>query len=239
MKKTSLYSVIVSVCLLFVACKPSTLLTAGFESDAINSPPAKNLPGDPAGDEILFDAALDPQLKVQNSTIAGSKSLHFTNVPITNPAGHLRWLSFKGIDTDLTKTIWFTHTGQNTGASHDLLIDVSDGHGHIMARMRIKSDGVVGLATNLLDDYTNVIGNVGSGVHTIVFTTSPSSLKYNVTIIKSSGPAITAENKPMITEEALSFANPANPMISFQHSEESGSGHTYAIGSVLISKKKP
>jgi hypothetical protein len=81
-------------------------------------------------------------------------------------------LSFKGVGTDLTKTIWFTHTGQNTGASHNVLIDVSDGHGNLIARMRIATDGQVGLATNILDNYTDVIGNIGSQVHTIIFTVS-------------------------------------------------------------------
>ena len=226
-------------CCLVMSCQTSKILTADFESDAVNNPPATNLAGDPTGDVIEFNNALLPQLKVQSSTIAGAKALHFTNVSISNPGGHQRWLSFKGIGTDLTKTLWFTHTGQNTAAGNPVLIDVSDGHGHLMARMRIASNGDVGLATNILDNYSNVIGNVGSEVHTIVFTVMPSTLKYNVTIFKTSGPAITAENKPMITEDVLSFNNPAHPMISFQHSENSASGHTYALGSVVISRKKP
>lgn len=238
MKKLTLSCLVILSSLMW-SCQSSKILSASFEGDAINNPPAKNLPGDPTGDVIEYNVALEPQLKVQNSTIAGSKSLHFTNVPISNPSGHQRWLSFKGIGTNLTKTLWFTHTGQNTGASHDFLIDVSDGHGHLMARMRIKTNGEVGLATNITDDYSDVIGNIGSEVHTIIFTTSPSTLKYNVTIFKSTGPAITAENKPMITTDKLLFNNPAHPMISFQHSEQAGSAHTYAIGSVTISRKKP
>ncbi|WP_276366033.1 hypothetical protein [Chryseolinea sp. H1M3-3] len=239
MKRLSIHLLVLLLSFLGWSCQSSKILSASFEGDAINNPPNKNLPGDPAGDVIEYVNALEPQLKVQNSPIAGAKALHFTNVAITNPPGHQRWLSFKGVGTDLTKTIWFTHTGQNTGASHDLLIDVSDGHGHLMARMRIKSNGEVGLAKNITDDYTDVLGNIGSEVHTIIFTTSASTLKYNVTIFKTTGPAITAENKPMITDNALSFNNPAHPMLSFQHSEQSGSSHTYAIGSVTISKKKP
>src|SRR5688572_24808767 len=219
MKKLSVYCLAILASSLVMSCQTSKILTADFESDAINNPPATNLPGDPNGDVIEFNNALLPQLKVQNSSIAGAKALHFTNVPISNPGGHQRWLSFKGVGTDLTKTLWFTHTGQNTSAGNPVLIDVSDGHGHLMARMRIASNGDVGLATNILDNYSDVIGNIGSQVHTIIFTVSPSSLKYNVTIFKTSGPTITAENKPMITEDALSFNNPAHPMISFQHSE--------------------
>jgi hypothetical protein len=242
MKKLSVYllaSVALAVCAMMSSCKSDKILSAGFEGDGINSPPNKTLPGDPAGDEIQYNSALDPQLRVQASTIAGSKSLHFTNVSIADPGGHQRWVSFRGIGTNLTETVWFLHTGQNTGAAHDVLIDVSDGHAHLIARMRIRSDGEVALAKNILDNYTDVIGNVGSEVHTVIFTCSASTLKYNVSIYKTTGPAILAENKPMITENALSFNNPAHPTLSFQHSASSAAGHTYAIGSVSITRKKP
>lgn len=239
MKKLQVYLSAIVICAGMWSCSTSALLTASFEGDAINSAPATDLPGAPSGDVIEFHTDMTPQLKVQNSSIAGSKALHFTNVSIPAVSGHQRWLSFKGIGTDLTKTIWFTHTGQNTGASHNFLIDISDGHGNLFARMRIATNGEVGLATNILDNYTDVIGNVGSQVHTIIFTVTASTLKYNVTIYPSSGPAISAVDKPMITDNALTFNNPAHPMISFQHSEESGSSHTYALGSVSISKKAP
>jgi hypothetical protein len=239
MKKLHVYLSAIAICAVMWSCKTSAILSASFESDAINSAPATDLPGAPSGDVIQYHTDMTPQLKVQNSTIAGSKALHFTNVSIPDVSGHQRWLSFKGVGTDLTKTIWFTHTGQNTGASHDLHIDVSDGHGNVIARMRIATNGQVALAKNITDDYTDVIGNVGSQVHTIIFTVSASTLKYNVTIFTTNGPTITAENKPMITDNQLSFSNPAHPTLSFQHSEAAGSGHTYAIGSVSISKKKP
>lgn len=242
MKKLSVYlltSVALVVCSLISSCKSDKILSAGFEGDAINSPPNKTLPGDPAGDEIQYNSALNPQLKVQSSTIAGSKSLHFTSVAISDPGASERWVSFRGIGTNLAETIWFLHTGQNTGAAHDVLIDVSDGHGHLIARMRIKPDGEVALAKNIADYYTDVIGNVGSEVHTIIFTCSASTLKYNVSIFKTTGPAIVVENKPMITENALNFNNPAHPTLSFQHVQSSPPSHTYAIGSVSITRKKP
>ena len=120
-----------------------------------------------------------------------------------------------------------------------MLIDVSDGHVQLIARMRISADGDVGLAKNIQDNYTNVIGNVGSGVHTVVFTVTTSALKYNVTIFPESGPAITAENNPMITDNPLSFNNPAHPTLSFLHEGSIPTGNSYAIGSVSISRKKP
>jgi hypothetical protein len=237
MKKLTL-SLIVLVSLLGWSCKSSKILTATFEGDPVNGLPAKNLPGDPSGDAIEYHDAIQPRLKVQNSTIAGAKALNFTFNPINNPPTlSAQWLSFKGIGTDLTETIWLTHTGQNNGAT--VLIDVTDGHAHIIARMRISPNGDVGLAQNIQDDYTNVIGNVGVGVHTVVFTVTTSSLKYNVTVFPESGPAITEENNPMITNNPLYFNNPAHPMLSFLHQGSVPNGNSYAIGSVSISRKKP
>ena len=181
MKKLT-FSLIVLVSLLGWSCESSKILTATFEGDPINGLPAKNLPGDPSGDAIGYHDAIQPRLKVQNSTISGSKALIFTFNPLPNPNDpptlSEQWLSFKGIGTDLTETIWFTHTGQNNGAT--VLIDVSDGHANLIAMMRISPNGDVG-SLKSADDFNNVIGNVGNGVHTVVFTVTTSALKYNVT----------------------------------------------------------
>jgi hypothetical protein len=221
----------------FLGWSCSRILNATFESDALNTVPATDLPGAPAGDVIDFHPAISTRLKVQNSTISGSKALHFIHDPIADPPPlSSQWLNFKGVGTDLTKTLWFVHTGQNNGVN--VSIDVSDGHGHLMARMLIQVNGEVALSENLGDNYSNVIGNVGSGKHTVIFTVFASTLKYNVSILKESGPAITAENLPMITTDPLAFNNPAHPMLSFLHNDITN-GNNYAIGSVYISRKEP
>lgn len=236
MKKLT-FSLIMLVSLLGWSCKSSKILEATFEGDPINGLPAKDLPGDPSGDAIAYHDAIQPRLKVQNSTISGSKALIFTYNPLTNPNNpptlSEQYLSFRGIGTDLTETIWFTYTGQNNGAA--VLISVSDGHANSIAMMRISPNGNVALA----DDFTNVIGSVGNGVHTVVFTATTSALKYNVTVFPESGPAITAENKPMITNNPLYFNNPAHPTLGFLHEGSVPTGNSYAIGSVTISRKKP
>lgn len=233
MKKFALSLV---VFIAFAASSCTKLLTATFESDALNSPPATNLPGAPSGDVIQFHEAVTPQLKVQSSTISGDKALFYSNAALTDPPPVAsRWIAFRGTEADLTETIWFQHTGENMGSV--IMIDVSDGHQNLIARMRIMPDGEVGLATAINDTYSDVIGDLASGSHTIIFTTMASSLKYNVTILQSGGTTITASNKPMITQNKLSFANPAHPTLSFL---QQGTGSlTYAIGSVDISRKKP
>ena len=239
MKKQLLYLFAAFCGIAFCSCSSSRILYTNFQSDAINHPPAANIPGPPSGDMILFDPALAPQLRVENAATAGTKELHFINAPVTISSGHDAWVNFTGIATNLLNTLWFTHTARNVNATGDVLMDVSDGAGHLMARMRIQANGQVGLARNILDIYTDVIGTLGQSEHTIVFTVMPSSLTYNVTIFRTGEPAITALNKPMITRNTLEFANPAHPSISFQHASTSESNHQYIIESVLISKKNP
>jgi hypothetical protein len=221
-----------------VSCKSSKILSAGFESDVLNQPPATNLAGDPSGDVIQFVPELASQLSVENSSDAGKKAMHLMNVPVS-VGGHSKWISFRGISTNLVETLWFTYAAKNNNPAGHVMIDVSDGAGHLLARMRIHSNGDIRLAKNILDDYTDLIGNIGQNAHTVVFTTSPSSLKYNVTVFQTGGSAITAENKPMITTNALEFANPAHPTISFSHASTGSGNHHYIIESVSISRKKP
>jgi hypothetical protein len=106
MKKLSFYALAIVVCCMTCSCESSKILTATFEADAVNSPPAKNLPGDPSGDSIEYHDAVAPLLKVQNSGISGSKALHYTMLAINNPPPQTeQYVSFKGVGTDLTETL--------------------------------------------------------------------------------------------------------------------------------------
>ncbi|MEO6455326.1 MAG: hypothetical protein ABIN97_14695 [Ginsengibacter sp.] len=241
MKKQLLYLLLLLCSIASYSCNSTKILSATFESDVISSAPATNLVGEPTGDVITYNAAIEPQLRVQNSETAGEKALHFINAALAGEpiSGHNRWVGFRGIGTNLINTLWFTHTAKNVLPTGDLLIDVSDGNGNVMARMRIRANGEVGLARNIQDIYTDVIGNLGQNGHTIIFTTMPSELKYNVTIFRTGAAAITALNKPMVTENVLSFANPAHPTISFQYPVSPSGTQKYIIESVLISRRNP
>ncbi len=238
MKTPSAPVVIAMLTYLVMACQCSKILTATFEADAINGPPAKNLPGAPAGDEINYHNAVVPRLKVQNSAIAGSKALQYIDAPIADaPPLASQWLGFEGIETSLTQTLWFTLTGQYHGAA--VTIDISDGDINTMGRLEIDDNGDVRVIHSFAETEDHLIGNIGTGVHTIVFTVFTSELKYNVSILKDGGSNLIAENQPMITTDKLSFKNPANPTISFLLSNPLSSLNYYEIGSVYISKKKP
>lgn len=61
----------------FVSCLASSrseILSAPFEEDAINSPPDSDLPNSPTTDKIQFNLAMEPQPRVQNFDIWGSKA---------------------------------------------------------------------------------------------------------------------------------------------------------------------
>ena len=99
MKKFT-FSLIMLASLLGWSCKSSKILEATFEGDSVNGLPAKNLPGDPSGDAIGYHDDIQTRLKVQNSTISGSKALIYTFTPVTNPNNpptlSQQYLSFKG-----------------------------------------------------------------------------------------------------------------------------------------------
>jgi hypothetical protein len=238
MKKSIYTLVVVAYFAAMTSCQTTKLLDASFEADAINSPPNKTLPGSPTGDEIIYNDVIIPQLKVVSSTIAGAKALAFSNVSIGDPSELQRFLRFKAGPTDLTKTVWFYFAGQNTNPSEDVFIDLNDGYDASIARMRIQPDGTVSVVNG--SNYLNykVIGNVGSQVHTVIFTTSLVSKTYNLTIFRQNQSALTAENLPFIEQDATQFKNPARPTIAFTH-QGSAASHTYALGFVSISKKKP
>ena len=239
MKTFNIWICLAVLCAVITSCSTTTLLTATFEGDAVGSSPDKTLPGNPSGDEIQYVSEMEPRLKVQNSTISGAKALHFTLAPIADISGHQRGVSFKGASTNLTETVWFMFSGQNTNAtSNDVYMDLSDGASHPIARLTIKPNGNVELTNDLTYTSSELIGNVGTEVHTILFTTFAGTLKYNVSIYKETGPAILKENRNMLTTNPTEFVNPARPTISFSNQGTSGS-QIYAIGNVLITRRQP
>lgn len=239
MKIIKLAAILLALWSISFGCKTDKILTADFERDALNAPPAKNLPNAPDGDEITYHDAIQPRLRVVSSTLSGSKALQYSDNFIENPPPLAsQWLGFKGIETSLTQTLWFIYTGQIHGKG--VTVDISDGDLQVMGRLIISDSGEVSVVHSFDPNATHHnMGNVGQGPHTVVFTVFTSQLKYNVTIVRESGPALVAENQPMLTTDLLQFKNPARPKISFLLLPPNGSTSFYEIGSVNITKKKP
>lgn len=242
MKQLPIFLAIACACSILFSCKTTTLLNATFEADAVGAHPATNLPGEPTGDVIQYAAPLATQLIIGNSLVPSSgttKALYFTNAPTTADALSL-WASFKGTATDLTNPIWVYYNAKNTGAIVPVMIDITDGSVNLIARMRIDANGDISLARNITDIYTDLIGNIGTLGHTIFFTLNFASLRYNVTVLKEQGASITALDKLMITQNALQFANPAHPSISYSYQNASRNvNQKYIIEDIHITKKIP
>jgi hypothetical protein len=245
MKKLSVLMYISLACITMFSCTTTTLLNATFESDAIGSHPARNLPGAPTGDVIQYVPGVEPQLIIGNGTVTPGttpgKALLFTNAPTVGTVSATDlWVSFKGTSTNLTNTVWIVYTAKNTGAVSPLLIDVTDGTSNLVARMRVDPNGTMALARNILDPYTDVIGNVGNDTHTVVFTLNFANLQYNVTVFRNQGSPLTFANRPMITQSVLQFVNPANPALNFSYQGTYRNvNQKYVIEEIQITKRIP
>lgn len=239
MKSIYHFSIITLVSLSVFSCKTTSILRTNFNTSAIGSTPAHDLPGDPSGDRVDFHDALAPGLKIREWNTSGKKGLEYSSVNTGDISGHYTWLSFRGISTNFAETIWYIYSAKYNSTSGDILTDLTDGSGTPIARMRITSSGSVSLTSG---DWTTsrVIGNIPPGaVHSVIFTVLASQLKYNLLITSPGSDAIRVTNEPMMTTSALNFHNPANPSIAFQHGDRSGQGSKYTIESISISRNDP
>ena len=238
--KTFQYFCTILVCsAFFSSCKSTYILRSNFESDAINSLPNKSLPGDPGGDALEYSSQVEPRLKVVSS--AGQKSLRFSQSAAPGLTAFNQWITFRGISTDFTQTVWYyyTATQQSTSGGY-VLVELGDGSAGIVARLTIKANGEVTLLRNLTTQQQDVIGTITEGVsHTVVFTVDMAASKYNVTIFKSAGEAITVTNKTVVLGTGVSYANPARPTMSFRYEEGQSDARRYTLEAVTISRKKP
>ncbi|MCF0054167.1 hypothetical protein [Dyadobacter sp. CY356] len=222
------------------SCKTTAVLTETFESDVVGSLPVMNISGAPAGDEVVYEPVLTPRLKVTTSTnSAGQKALTFSQAAATGLTAHNQFLSFRGISTNFTKPLWFSFIGTLSGSGSDLMIDIADGSAGLIARMYFRNNGDVELERSLAGTPAELIGNIPLGtIHTIVFTLDMNKKSFNLTIFKSVGNIIVKDH-PLLLENPLAYANPANPQISFRFDEANYDTRKYVIESVSISRKQP
>lgn len=222
----------------FTSCKTTAILTSSFESETVGSLPAKNIPGDPAGDAIDYGTELQPRIKVTNSATAGRKALTFTEINTPGLTAHNQFLSFKGISTDFTQTLWFYYTATHSGSGERLLIDITDGSAAMIARLFLTDAGQLSMMTDFKGG-EQVLGNIPAGVsHTLVVTLNLSNRKFNLTVLKSGG-NITASDRPVLLDNILAYANPARPMLSFRWEDGASATRKYVLEDVHINRKKP
>lgn len=223
---------------LLVSCKTTTILTSKFESETIGSLPAKNLPGEPTGDEITYSTELQPRIKVTASATAGQKALTFTEINTPGLTAHNQFVSFKGISTDFTQPMWFFFTGTHSGSGERLTIDITDGSAAMITRLFLTDVGQLSMMTNFTGG-EQVLGNIPAGVsHTIIVSLNLSTKKFNLTVLKSGG-NITVENRPVLLDNVLAYANPARPSVHFRWDDGASDTRKYVLEEVFITRKKP
>lgn len=223
---------------LFSSCKTTAILSANFESDAVGSLPAKNIPGDPPGDEIQYGAELEPRLKVSASTSAGEKALTFSEINTPGLTAHNQFVNFKGISSNFTEPIWFFFTGKHSGSGERIMFDFTDGTAKIITRLYLDQSGQLSMLT-AFPGTEQVVGNIPAGVaHTLFISLNMSEGKFNLTVLKSGG-NITVTDRPVLLGNPLSYSNPANPSISARWDDGASDTRKYVFESVSITRKKP
>ena len=217
-------------------CKTTAILSANFESNTVGALPPKNLPGEPAGDEMTFSSELEPRIRIVAS--GANKALSFTQVSASGLTAHNQWLGFKGISTNFVEPMWFYFTAKHSGLGGKITIDITDGAAAIIGRFFISQSGDVSIVRNVATVEEQHAGNIPPDEsHTFVVALNMSRSAYNLIIYKSSG-NITVEDIP-VANSALSYANPANPTISLRYDDGSSSDRKFVMEAVTISRKQP
>ncbi|GAB3893565.1 hypothetical protein GCM10028803_07810 [Larkinella knui] len=239
MKTLQYFCIMIVCCVVFCSCKTTYILRSTFESDAINALPNKTLPGDPSGDALEYSSQLEPRLKVVS--LAGKKSLQFSQSTAPGLTAFNQWITFRGVSTDFTQTVWYYYTAtQKSATGGYVLVEVADGSAGIIARLTINANGEVSLLRNLTTQEQEVIGTIPEGVsHTVIFTVNMAASKYNVTILKSAGETITATDRTVVLGKGVAYANPARPTLNFRYENGETNARQYSIDEVTISREKP
>lgn len=239
MKKMNFTPVILcSLMVLGASC--TNKLTAKFESDVLDNPPDRTLPGNPSGDVLDYVEALEPQLKVVVTPDSDEdKSLEFRNVPASSDVGPSdKWVSFQAQSTNFAKPvtfIWSGHLDFRSSLAH-MLIDITDGSGVMAARLRVENNGDVILIKDFVGENEDNIGNIPNDErHTFMITVDLNRRVYNISVLKRSGNLVKNDNA-LLASDVLLFHNPAKPTVSFRY-EEYHSDLRYIIDEVFINRK--
>ncbi len=118
------------------------------------------------------------------------------------------------------------------------MIEIADGSAGVITRMHLDQGGQLSLVT-AFPGTEEVIGNIPPGVsHTIMVSLNLSTKKFNLTVFKSGG-NITVTDRPVLVDNILAYANPANPSIYFRWGDGASADRKYVIEEVFITRKKP
>ncbi len=230
------------------ACRSTALLTATFEDDTIGALPSHALPGPPTGDSLKYDPVINPRLRVQPSTItAGRKALVYSKASVGGGAtAHNQWLTFNGIRSDYTQTIWYYWTAKLGSVGSSMIIDVNGTQSLWVARFKIDPAGRFILVRDIASEQGDeVIATLNrQRAHSIIITLNAMARTYNLSIFGSNtGGAVQRLNVPVLfgTDPSRDF-DAQRHSISFEYNVYDGGvdpAVTYEIESVNINRRQP
>lgn len=240
---------IIAGIVLIAACRSTALLTATFEDDTVGALPAHALPGPPAGDSLSYHPVVNPRLRVQASTTtSGTKALVYSQALLGSDAtAHNQWISFKGIRSDYTQTIWYYWTARQGAVGGNLIIDVNGTQSLWVTRLKISGSGRVSLVQDVGDrNRDTFLGTLNrQQAHSFIITLNPMARTFNLSIFGTTegGGRIQRLNIPVLsgTDPSRDF-DAQRHSISFEYDiYDSGANPaaTYEIESVNINRRQP
>lgn len=227
------------------SCKTTQLLREDFSADVIGNQPLKNIPGDPPGDSVRYNApVIGSRLRIRESSNPGRKVLEFSEAPITSATASNQWLFFDGSVANYTQPIWFSWSGQQRGSQSDLLIDITGTKALFVCRLIIRANGQLELITKLADETADVLGRLDPAqTHTVIIALQPAAKTYNITVFGMLGGASVVRKNVSVVGEASSnpmLSNVGKPSIGFRYKQDNNNPNAvYRFESVNILKKQP
>ena len=239
MKKLQITFTVLFLTIILGSCSTTKILQTNFSEGTLGNAPAHDIPGDPSGDFIGYIPDLAPALKIVNWSAGDGKALEFKSRYLPNVSGHNTWLSFTGVSTNFRETIWYMYAAKHSGTNGNIIIDLTDGSGTLIARMTTRSDGTTTLQNRDWITSRN-IGVIPPNVyHTVIFAVSVTNRTFNLLIVGGGMEQIELNDVPLFTDNILDFHNPATPQLGINFDQAGDNTRTFELKTLLITRKNP
>ena len=213
----------------------SPILRANFESDALGSVPAPELPGDPVGDTFYLSSPTSGSVVVVAAP-AGltGRSLNYRH---NVPTSYSRFVGFMGKETSPSvQQFWAIWNGVPQLTDQvPLDIWIGDGHFQSFGAIRLQG-GQVLVANDTTGRNFSPIGAYTPGrMHTVLMKVDKPSSSYVISVL--GGPtSVTTGTRPVLTPSALTATR---PVVYFWYPSDGTSTSTYTIDNMLMTEACP
>lgn len=220
--------------LLLTGCG-SPILRANFDTSALGTHPAPELPGDPVGDSFYLSTPTSgAAVVVAAPADLSGRSLSYRHA---GGASYNRYMGFGGKEVDASARQYWALWNGIPNLTPNVALDVWIGNGHF------ESFGLIRFVNNqvlLSNDRNNSsftsIGSFNSGrMHTVLMKVDKPSATYSIWVL-GDGPAISTGNRPVLTPGAL---DTTRPYVYFWFGSEGTSTSHYTLDNMLMTEACP